>query len=176
MLNPRQSEEEGAPSNAPSPALGRRNLPRASQACQMCRIKKARCNQRQPCSNCYRHAFNCVYSARVNGRMRSGTSRHVETPGGPDEERESRERTNHLQSEQISDLPEPQSQNGTNIIANVTDSRPEVLNMDEPMRSTSASEEDPRHVSNGKCIFPFNILNLYRRLCAVAYSTRRWRR
>jgi hypothetical protein len=141
-------EEGGAPF-AQSPAPGRRNLPRASQACQMCRIKKARCNQRQPCSNCYRHAFNCVYSARGNGRTRSATSRRVETPGRLDGDNEGRERTNLLQSDQISDLPVPQSQNETDLNANVTDSRPEVLNMDEPMRSSFASEEDPQHVSTG---------------------------
>ncbi|ENH74716.1 Activator of stress proteins 1 [Fusarium oxysporum f. sp. cubense race 1] len=33
----------------------RRNLPRASHACQRCRAKKAKCDQQQPCANCHTH-------------------------------------------------------------------------------------------------------------------------
>ncbi|THY81232.1 hypothetical protein D6C95_09188, partial [Aureobasidium pullulans] len=44
--------------------LGRRNLPRASHACQRCRTKKGRCNQQQPCSTCIRAGSACVYGER----------------------------------------------------------------------------------------------------------------
>jgi hypothetical protein len=47
----------------------RRNLPRASHACQRCRAKKAKCDQQQPCANCVRHEWDCVYGLRrKNGR------------------------------------------------------------------------------------------------------------
>jgi hypothetical protein len=47
----------------------RRNLPRASHACQQCRAKKGKCDQQQPCSRCVRHAVTCVYGLkRKNGR------------------------------------------------------------------------------------------------------------
>ncbi|KAG5769323.1 hypothetical protein H9Q72_003417 [Fusarium xylarioides] len=42
----------------------RRNLPRASHACQRCRAKKAKCDQQQPCANCVRHEWDCVYGLR----------------------------------------------------------------------------------------------------------------
>lgn len=52
--------------------LSRRNLPRASHACQWCRKKKAKCDQRQPCSNCIKHSNNCVYGVkRKNARRRT---------------------------------------------------------------------------------------------------------
>ncbi|KAI3572751.1 fungal-specific transcription factor domain-containing protein [Fusarium oxysporum f. sp. albedinis] len=47
----------------------RRNLPRASHACQGCWAKKAKCDQQQPCANCVRHEWDCVYGLRrKNGR------------------------------------------------------------------------------------------------------------
>lgn len=50
-------------------SLGRRNLPRASHACEWCRTKKVRCNQQQPCSNCIKHSIHCEYgSQRRSGR------------------------------------------------------------------------------------------------------------
>lgn len=51
------------------PLVGRRNLPRASHACQRCRMKKEKCNQQHPCSNCVKHASSCIYGVRRrNGR------------------------------------------------------------------------------------------------------------
>lgn len=44
--------------------LSRRNLPRASHACQRCRAKKARCDQRQPCANCTKYIQECTYGPR----------------------------------------------------------------------------------------------------------------
>lgn len=43
---------------------GPRNLPRASHACQSCRMKKARCDQRQPCTYCVKHFLTCIYTAK----------------------------------------------------------------------------------------------------------------
>jgi hypothetical protein len=42
----------------------RRNLPRATHACQLCRAKKAKCDQRQPCSSCLKHSVQCEYGVR----------------------------------------------------------------------------------------------------------------
>ncbi|KAH8179350.1 fungal specific transcription factor domain-containing protein [Sarocladium implicatum] len=51
----------GAPGAA---TLSRRNLPRSSHACQRCRLKKAKCDQQQPCSNCIKYAQDCTYAPR----------------------------------------------------------------------------------------------------------------
>jgi hypothetical protein len=68
MLQPEQSMHHAANSNS----SGRRNLPRASHACQWCRAKKAKCNQQQPCSNCVKHSIDCEYSIRRRaGRKKS---------------------------------------------------------------------------------------------------------
>jgi hypothetical protein len=60
MLQPEQRPHCAASSSS----SGRRNLPRASHACQWCRAKKAKCNQNQPCSNCVKHSINCEYGIR----------------------------------------------------------------------------------------------------------------
>ena len=52
----------------------RRFVPRASHACETCRLKKARCDQRTPCSFCQKHSVNCVFSSRRNGRSLSSHS------------------------------------------------------------------------------------------------------
>ena len=46
---------------------GPRNLPRASLACERCRAKKAKCDQRQPCSQCVRYAAQCRYGVSKRG-------------------------------------------------------------------------------------------------------------
>lgn len=38
---------------------------RASNACEACRIKKIRCDERKPCSNCKRKALSCIYSENI---------------------------------------------------------------------------------------------------------------
>ena len=52
-----------------------RFVPRASHACQTCRLKKARCDQQTPCSFCQKHSVNCVYSLRRNSQSLSRQSR-----------------------------------------------------------------------------------------------------
>ncbi|KAH6954597.1 fungal-specific transcription factor domain-containing protein [Fusarium avenaceum] len=54
----------------------RRNLPRASHACQRCRAKKAKCDQQQPCGNCVKHSHQCTYGLRG----RNGRDRNLSTP------------------------------------------------------------------------------------------------
>jgi hypothetical protein len=58
------SPTEHAMAEAPGVTLSRRNLPRASHACQRCRLKKAKCDQRQPCGNCTKHVQECTYGLR----------------------------------------------------------------------------------------------------------------
>ncbi|KAI4797140.1 hypothetical protein E4T44_12014 [Aureobasidium sp. EXF-8845] len=50
--------------------LGPRNLPRASHACQRCRLKKGRCNQQHPCSSCVRAGVSCLYGEERRKRRR----------------------------------------------------------------------------------------------------------
>jgi hypothetical protein len=52
--------------------LGPRNLPRASHACQRCRLKKGRCNQQHPCSSCIRAGASCIYGEERRKRRRKG--------------------------------------------------------------------------------------------------------
>ena len=59
--------EDGSPVTRP---LGPRNLPRASHACQRCRIKKGRCNQQQPCSSCVRANTSCIYGEERRKRRK----------------------------------------------------------------------------------------------------------
>jgi hypothetical protein len=68
MLQPEQSPHHATSFSSSS----RRNLPRASHACQWCRAKKAKCNQQQPCSNCVKHSIDCEYGIRRRaGRKKS---------------------------------------------------------------------------------------------------------
>jgi hypothetical protein len=50
--------------------LGPRNLPRASHACQRCRLKKGRCNQQHPCSSCVRAGVSCLYGEERRKRRK----------------------------------------------------------------------------------------------------------
>lgn len=90
--------------------------------------------------------------------MRSATSRRIDTPGRSDEDRDGRGRAHLLQNDQISDLPEPQSQSETGLNAILPDPGPEMLDVDEPMRPAFASEEDPQHINNGKDFALFKVV------------------
>ncbi|KAH7113458.1 fungal-specific transcription factor domain-containing protein [Dactylonectria estremocensis] len=60
----------------PESLPSRRNLPRASHACQRCRAKKAKCDQRQPCGNCTKHSQECTYGLR----RRNARERNIHIP------------------------------------------------------------------------------------------------
>lgn len=63
------------PRRRPESLPSRRNLPRASHACERCRVKKAKCDQRQPCSNCVKHFQECIYGLpRQSGRNRDSAA------------------------------------------------------------------------------------------------------
>lgn len=66
------------PKELPESLPSRRNLPRASHACQRCRVKKAKCDQRQPCANCIKHLHECTYGLR---RRSERTVRSTLRPG-----------------------------------------------------------------------------------------------
>lgn len=75
MAEPEQRSQDSAASGNHT-SLSRRNLPRASHACQRCRAKKAKCDQRQPCANCIKHSHDCMYGIRKrNGQDRSSRVR-----------------------------------------------------------------------------------------------------
>jgi hypothetical protein len=59
-----------------------RFVPRASHACQTCRLKKTRCDQQTPCSFCQKHSINCVYSLNRNSQSLSSHS-HGSSRTGP---------------------------------------------------------------------------------------------
>ncbi|KAK6815112.1 hypothetical protein RU639_008650 [Aspergillus parasiticus] len=52
-------------------SMKRKFYERASQACDMCRRKKMKCNQRLPCQTCKDRDFHCVYSDRRSRRTNS---------------------------------------------------------------------------------------------------------
>jgi hypothetical protein len=45
-------------------------IPRASRACNMCRAKKAKCDQQTPCSFCQKHSFDCTYSSHRDSQSK----------------------------------------------------------------------------------------------------------
>ncbi|KAE8407322.1 fungal-specific transcription factor domain-containing protein [Aspergillus pseudonomiae] len=60
----------------------RRRHPRASRACETCRVRKTKCDQAKPCSYCAYHALDCVY--RASGQNESSTptvKRHAQARG-----------------------------------------------------------------------------------------------
>ena len=66
---PRPTSQQDDDAGPGTPLRSRRNLPRASHACQRCRATKTKCDQRQPCANCIKHAKECAYGIRRrNGR------------------------------------------------------------------------------------------------------------
>ncbi|PSN73822.1 hypothetical protein BS50DRAFT_287 [Corynespora cassiicola Philippines] len=73
MSQPEQGSRESATSSNHT-TFSRRNLPRASHACQRCRAKKAKCNQRRPCSNCIKHSVECEYGIRRRNARNSSIS------------------------------------------------------------------------------------------------------
>ncbi|KAE8309883.1 fungal-specific transcription factor domain-containing protein [Aspergillus transmontanensis] len=52
-------------------SMKRKFYERASQACDMCRRKKMKCNQKLPCQTCKDRDFHCVYSDRKSRRTNS---------------------------------------------------------------------------------------------------------
>ncbi|OGM47502.1 hypothetical protein ABOM_002564 [Aspergillus bombycis] len=52
-------------------SMKRKFYERVSQACDMCRRKKMKCNQKLPCQTCKDRDFHCVYSDRKSRRTNS---------------------------------------------------------------------------------------------------------
>ncbi|KNG89283.1 hypothetical protein ANOM_001644 [Aspergillus nomiae NRRL 13137] len=52
-------------------SMKRKFYERVSQACDMCRRKKMKCNQKLPCQTCKDRGFHCVYSERKSRRTNS---------------------------------------------------------------------------------------------------------
>lgn len=52
---------------------------RIGVACELCRVRKVKCNGQQPCPNCWQHGISCVYRAgppRASRRRKPVTSSH----------------------------------------------------------------------------------------------------
>jgi hypothetical protein len=91
MAEPEHRSQNSVPSDNHH-SFSRRNLPRASHACQRCRAKKAKCDQQQPCASCVKHSCDCVYGIRRrNGKSRNSRAR------SPDR-RELVDRHDHIRS------------------------------------------------------------------------------
>ncbi|KAH8585448.1 hypothetical protein B0O99DRAFT_749021 [Bisporella sp. PMI_857] len=77
------SQDVGQPGTRPlpvennaAPPFKRRRAPKAALACQLCRVRKTRCNSAVPrCSQCARYGDDCVYEQR-NVRRRQTTDSH----------------------------------------------------------------------------------------------------
>lgn len=75
MIHSNQTPGDNATSSSTS-----RYVPRASRACEMCRLKKTKCDEQSPCLYCQKHSVDCFYSSHrdVNknkDRLRSARTR-----------------------------------------------------------------------------------------------------
>ncbi|PYH93807.1 hypothetical protein BO71DRAFT_326872 [Aspergillus ellipticus CBS 707.79] len=68
---------ESAPVTAKLRAA-RRRPPRASRACETCRVRKTKCDQAQPCSYCAYHALDCFYRAAGPNESSSAAKRQAQ--------------------------------------------------------------------------------------------------
>lgn len=81
---------------------GPRNLPRASLACERCRAKKAKCDQRRPCSRCVHvgHEARCSYAVSRRGQRARKLRHHQQAdathPAVEDEVADSAPSIDHL--------------------------------------------------------------------------------
>ncbi|KAL1968879.1 hypothetical protein VTN77DRAFT_1240 [Rasamsonia byssochlamydoides] len=51
--------------------------PRAAQACERCRLKKYKCDELYPCSQCKKSHFECVYQSNYHQRETNKTASYV---------------------------------------------------------------------------------------------------
>ncbi|OJJ75715.1 hypothetical protein ASPBRDRAFT_38019 [Aspergillus brasiliensis CBS 101740] len=56
----------------------RRRPPRASRACETCRVRKTKCDQAQPCSYCAYHSLDCFYRAAGPNEGSSAAKRQAQ--------------------------------------------------------------------------------------------------
>ncbi|RAL02964.1 Zn(II)2Cys6 transcription factor [Aspergillus ibericus CBS 121593] len=56
----------------------RRRPPRASRACETCRVRKTKCDQAQPCSYCAYHSLDCFYRAAGPNETSSAAKRQAQ--------------------------------------------------------------------------------------------------
>ncbi|RAH83716.1 hypothetical protein BO86DRAFT_358136 [Aspergillus japonicus CBS 114.51] len=56
----------------------RRRPPRASRACETCRVRKTKCDQAQPCSYCAYHSLDCLYRAAAPNENSSAVKRQAQ--------------------------------------------------------------------------------------------------
>ncbi|PWY92713.1 hypothetical protein BO70DRAFT_328052 [Aspergillus heteromorphus CBS 117.55] len=70
-------ESESGPVTAKLRA-SRRRPPRASRACETCRVRKTKCDQAQPCSYCAYHSLDCFYRAAGPNENSSAAKRQAQ--------------------------------------------------------------------------------------------------
>ncbi|KAI0485286.1 fungal-specific transcription factor domain-containing protein [Xylariaceae sp. FL0804] len=83
--------------SSPPSGENRRKAPKASRACDTCKLKKARCSGTIPCTRCSRRHLNCVYNAEYHrGHWRRGL-----TPGAPSQPQTTGANEQELDAEEI---------------------------------------------------------------------------
>ncbi|KAJ5647919.1 hypothetical protein N7490_004291 [Penicillium lividum] len=63
--------------NSPDPAPKRTKRPRAAQACDRCRTKKYKCDEKYPCSHCRKSHLDCVYQGNYRERESNRSASYV---------------------------------------------------------------------------------------------------
>ncbi|KAF9252862.1 transcriptional regulator family: Fungal Specific TF [Penicillium roqueforti] len=74
MQNPRSPIQQP---EVEQPAAKRIKRPRATQACDRCRLKKYKCNERYPCLHCKKSGWDCVYQGTYRERESSRSANYV---------------------------------------------------------------------------------------------------
>ncbi|KAG0154248.1 hypothetical protein PDIDSM_1628 [Penicillium digitatum] len=74
MPNPRYQTEQH---EVNQPVAKRTKRPRATQACDRCRLKKYKCNEHYPCLHCSKSGLDCVYQGTYRERAISRTADYV---------------------------------------------------------------------------------------------------
>ncbi|KAJ5520336.1 transcriptional regulator family: Fungal Specific TF [Penicillium fimorum] len=70
----------GSPTHQPEidrPASKRTKRPRATQACDRCRLKKYKCNEQYPCLHCKKNDVACVYQGSYRERESSRSADYI---------------------------------------------------------------------------------------------------
>ncbi|PLN82278.1 fungal-specific transcription factor domain-domain-containing protein [Aspergillus taichungensis] len=101
-----------------------RRRPRASRACETCRVRKTKCDQAQPCSYCDYHSLDCFY--RENGSTDSPLKRHAQVK---DVQRK-RSRPSPWPEADVSHVADNVQQKDTNV--QVIESSPRVTPIHDP--------------------------------------------
>ncbi len=150
MDNPRQALPDGPVPSPDTTPINRRSQPRASHACQMCRLKKARCNQEDPCSYCQKRSFRCVYMTKGISRTGSTGSHDIESSRGTHKRTSAQGSPDLVHKPSSQQVPEYQLQPRDRFDATGVNSGAQVIDQPRSLERSPFSQEDRgQHVRNG---------------------------